>query len=57
MCYRCIFGYAVTTTSSHRFEQERARANAAEEAQAQTEEGRLAAEARVRELARRDQEG
>ena len=32
------------------FEQERARADAAEEARAQAEEGRLAAEARVREL-------
>ena len=32
------------------FEGERERANAAEEAQAQAEEGRLAAEARVREL-------
>ena len=43
------------------FEVERARADAAEEAQAQAEEGRLAAEARVRELeaelARRDEEG
>ena len=43
------------------FEQERARADAAEEAQAQAEEGRLAAEARARELeaelARREAEG
>ena len=43
------------------FEQERTRADAAEEAQAQAEQGRLAAEARVRELeaelARRDKDG
>ena len=43
------------------FEQERTRADAAEEAQAQGEQGRLVAEARVRELeaelARRDKDG
>ena len=43
------------------FEQERTRADAAEEAQAQAEQGRLVAEARVRELeaelARRDKDG
>ena len=43
------------------FELERARADAAEEAQAQAEQGRLVAEARVRELeaelARRDKDG